>query len=435
LALRSKEAKDDDRLTKAFRETEKGRREVASACDAGALAILAGAAGGVGEGGAVERELRRFDQYCTHDGRRFRDQRAGIVEVAGRVEPGMEIEDGALEFVQAYLDGLLHAMFRRTSTLSAARAAVETCVPGELAKHAESEGTKAVTDTGSAFAVGASVSITGGGWSGEVAMVVEDQGREVKVLRGGSCYTVPASLCEGEGRNGRNGGLSLAAEVTAQNCPALMEDAALYVTAVLERLAAEILAQAGSACRAAGSGAISEGHVKAGIRSDGELLSLSAAVLPSLSLQTAAAAVAAREPASTSASVAASVSAPDRECKMLLVGDSGVGKTSLIKRLFTGESAPAADWAQECAREEYEATMGPWWITCNSVGLYHGRGIVIQHIPAVILRTECAERRLNDATARGQAGCASRSGTSLGTTGAPGTAMGAASHGPHCHCD
>ena len=111
--------------------------------DADALAVLAGAAGGAGEGGAVERELRRFDQYCTHDGRRFRDQRAGIVEVAGRVEPGMEIKDDALEFVQAYLDGLLHAMFRRTSTLSAARAAVETCVPGELAKHAESEGTKA----------------------------------------------------------------------------------------------------------------------------------------------------------------------------------------------------------------------------------------------------------------------------------------------------
>jgi hypothetical protein len=157
----------------------------------------------------------------------------------------MEVEDGALGFVQAYLDGVLHAMFGRTSvrTLIAARAALKTCMPGDLAITLDNAGLSCVVKH-------------------------TEWGR---TSAGFPIRRVDLKAC------------TLAADVTAQNCPALMEDAALYVTAVLERLVAEILEPAGSACRDAGAGAISESHVKAGIRRDGELRALSAAVLPSLS--------------------------------------------------------------------------------------------------------------------------------------------------------
>jgi len=76
----------------------------------------------------------------------FQEQRAQIARVLQQVHPGMEIDDGALKLVQSLLDALLHRLLEsRPTAVADVEAAVQNCLPGELAKYAVKEATKVVT--------------------------------------------------------------------------------------------------------------------------------------------------------------------------------------------------------------------------------------------------------------------------------------------------
>ena len=145
---------------------------------------------------------------------RFQDHHAGIRKVLEQVHSHLQIDAGALALVQSGVDALLRSILQgQPKNLGDAQDAVQTCLPGELARHADFEGTKAISSESSYGSV-------------------------------------------------------------QDDCPMLEQDAAGYVAGVLEYIAAELLELAGNACRDVKSETITTADVKYAINNDEELAQL-----------------------------------------------------------------------------------------------------------------------------------------------------------------
>jgi len=134
---------------------------------------------------------------------------------------------------------LLRRTGRNTVTSREIQSAVRLILPGELAKHAVSEGTKAVTKYNAA-------SVSGNG--GKISKAYK-AGLQFSVSRTSKIFYPKVA-----GLNIRKGA-----------------GAAVYLAAVLEYIAAEILELAGNAARDAKKVSIKPKHIQAAIRSDEEL--------------------------------------------------------------------------------------------------------------------------------------------------------------------
>ena len=105
----------------------------------------AAAAGGAGSGAAKKRRTSRVESYGTY-----------IYKVLKQVHPDTGISSRAMSIMNSFINDIFErvateagrlARYNKKATLSSreVQTAVRLVLPGELAKHAVSEGTKAVT--------------------------------------------------------------------------------------------------------------------------------------------------------------------------------------------------------------------------------------------------------------------------------------------------
>ena len=229
----------------------------------------------------LEAEWRR-----TQPG--FRDQRAAIAKLLTQMRPdlstiedrkdvdrsGRTIEDGAITLVQSYVDAQCYRVLQGADAAAHSpvcgclsrsdagrsdagrwRAAVQACLPDDLAAHADVEGTTA--------RLGPAASKRD--WGGRIDPSYQCGGRKGQHVAMGR--KGPPAYAHKE--------LVFSVEVTRQDRPTLDAEAALYLTAVLEYLATEVLdLAAGSASK----GVICEADVVQAIRGDEELTQLPCSV-------------------------------------------------------------------------------------------------------------------------------------------------------------